>query len=560
MADNKQHSYVPRLVEQYRNGRIDRREFLRTATLLGVSAAASYGLAGGIDGMASPAKADEAKPSGGTLRLETTIYDVKSPASANTTAHPWIYSQVVEYLTQIGSDNVTRPHLLESWQPSDDLKTWVLKLRPGVNWHSGRPFVADDVIWNLTRLLADETGSSVLGLMKPYLLEEVDTGETNDKGKPIINHRLWADNALEKLDDQTVQLNLKQPQLAIPEHLNHYQAVMLDPQEGGIFDIGSNGTGAFTLKDIQPGRSAVIEAVESYWGEGPYLDRVEFIDVGGNDQAIANALLSGQVHGAFQVFPQFVNVLQQRDNLKLHEVTTADTAVSRMNLNHKPFDDPRVRKAFRLAIDPAKAAAIAFGPFATAAEHHHVSQIHPEYAPLPEWKRDVAAARALLAEAGYPDGVEVELVIQQNPSHHLRSATAMQEMFKEAGITCNISVVPNAQYWNVWTTAPFGTTVWAHRPLGIINLSLAYRSGAAWNESAYANPEFDRLLDEAEAMPDPEVRRAKMKEIQALLQEDGPIVQTYWRKLMTFYDDRVEGFEMHPTSQLFCNRLALRDS
>ncbi|MCB2129435.1 MAG: ABC transporter substrate-binding protein [Rhodobacteraceae bacterium] len=558
MSKEKVHGYIPDLTGQYRDGRVSRREFIRTATLLGLSAASAYGLAGTIDGIASPAHAQEAKPKGGVLRLETTVYDVKSPAVANTTAHPWIYSQVVEYLTVIGSDNVTRPHLLESWEPSDDLSVWTLRVRDGVTWHSGRAFTADDVIWNLTRLLSDEVGSSMLGLMKGYMLNDVDSGKTDENGKKIITHELWAPNAIEKVDDMTVRLNLKAPQLAVPEHLNHYQAVMLDPAEGGTFDVGSNGTGAFTLTEIEPGRGAVIEAVESYWGEGPYLDKVEFVDLGGGDQAIINALISGQVHGAFQVQPELARILEAQDHLTLYDVTTADTAVSRMRVTEKPFDDPRVRKAFRLAIDPAKACAVAFGPFATPAEHHHVAPIHPEYAKLPEWKQDVEGAKALLAEAGYGDGLEVELTIQQNPPHHLRSATAMQEMLKDAGVTCNINVVPNAQYWDMWTTVPFGTTVWAHRPLGVINLGLAYRSGGAWNESGYSNPEFDRLLTEAEAMPDPEVRRGKMAEIEALMQEDGPIVQTYWRKLLTFYDKKVVGFEMHPTYALFANKLAIR--
>lgn len=558
MSASRTHPYLNTLLGQFRSDRINRREFLRTATLLGLSAGSAYAMAGIVD--PTQANADEMKPKGGTLKIETTVYDVNAPATASTTAHPLIYAQVVEHLTQTGTDNVTRPHLLESWQPSEDLKTWDLIIRPGITWHSGRPFTADDVIWNLTRLVSDEAGSSTLGLMKGYLLNEIDTGEVDERGSKVVRHELWSENAIEKIDDMTVRLNLKEPQLAIPEHLYHYPAVMLSPEDGGNFGVGADGTGAFTLTELDVGRRAVLEAVEDYWGEGPYLDRLEFIDVGGSAQAISNALISGQVHGAFQVLPEFYAALNGRENLTYHEVTTADTAITRMNVVNKPFDDARVRKAFRLALDPTRAAAITFGEFATPAEHHHVSPIHPEYAQLPEMTRDVDAAKALLAEAGYPDGVEVELTIQQGPPHHLRSATVMAEMWEEAGIKANINVVPNAQYWDVWTTAPLGTTVWAHRPLGVINLALAYRSGVPWNESAYANPEFDRLLTEAEAMPDPEVRREKMAEIQALLQEDGPIIQTYWKKLFTFYDSRVVGFAAHPTYQVFANTLALRES
>ena len=564
MSQQRQHPYLASLVRQLEARAVGRREFLRTATLLGLSAGAAYGIAGKLAGpgwgLAGPARAAEDKPKGGTLRLSTTVYDVKSPATASTTAHPLIYAQVVEHLSRTGADNVTRPHLLESWSPSEDLRSWELRLRPGVTWHSGRPFTSEDVAWNLTRLLSDEAGSSVLGLMKGYMLNEVETGEVDDKGKAIVAHELWDANAIERVDELTLRLNLKAPQLAVPEHLFHYPAVMLDPEGGGTFGPGANGTGAFTLTELEVSRRAVLEAVPDYWGEGPYLDRIELIDVGGNEQAIVNALVSKQVDGAFQILPDFFPVLEREEHLAYYEVTTADTSITRMNVTHKPFDDPRVRLAFRLAVDPAKASAVTYGPFATPAEHHHVSPIHPEYAALEPWRRDVGRAQALLAEAGYPDGVEVELTIQQNPPHHLRNATALSEMWEEAGIRTEIKVLPNAQYWDVWLTAPLGATVWAHRPLGVINLALAYRSGVPWNESGYANPTFDRLLDEAEAVPDPDKRREKMAEIQRLLQEDGPIVQTYWRKLFTFYDKRVVGFAMHPTYQVFCNELALRDA
>ena len=547
------HPYLPTLVGQLQRQELDRREFLRTATLLGMTAAA----AGVLAGLPAPAQAQAAKPRGGTLRINTTVYDVKSPPTATSTAHPLIYSQVVEYLARTGADGVTRPHLLQGWQPSADLKSWTLRIRPGVKWHSGRAFVASDVVWNLTRLLSDEVGSSVLGLMEPYLLNKIDTGQVNDKGRKIFRHEWWSPRAIEVVDTMTVRLNLKAPQLAVPEHLGHFPAVMLFPEERGVFGPGSIGTGAFKLTEIQPGRRAVIEAVRGYWGEGPWLDRIEFIDVGGAETAIANALVSKQVDGAFQVLPDSFAILRNQAHLKFYEAVTSDTAVARMNVRNKPFDDARVRKAFRLAADSQKVAELTLGSFASAAEHHHVAPVHPEYARLPAFNRDVEQAKRLLAQAGYPNGVDVEIVIQQNPPLHLRHATALQSLWKDAGIRASIKTVPNPQYWDLWMTAPLGITVWAHRSLGVMNLSLAYRSGVAWNESGYANPAFDKLLDEAEAMPDPKVRSSKMAEIQRLMQEDGPIVQTYWRKLFTFYDRRVIGFEMHPEYSVYCNQLAL---
>src|SRR3546814_16440182 len=106
-------------------------------------------------------------------------------------------------------------------------------------------------------------------------------------------------------------------------------------------------------------------------------------------------------------------------------------------------------------------------------------------------------------------------------------------MWKEAGIRAAIKVVPNAQYWNVWLTAPLGATVWAHRPLGVINLALAYRTGVPWNESSYTNPTFYRLLDEAESMPDPNDRREQMDGIEQTMQGEGHIVHNIWPNHLT---------------------------
>ena len=127
----------------------------------------------------------------------------------------------------------------------------------------------------------------------------------------------------------------------------------------------------------------------------------------------------------------------------------------------------------------------------------------------------------------------------------------MVEMWKEIGVNAKINLIPGAQYWNVWTQVPCGLTAWAHRPLGIMNIALAYRSGGAWNESGYANPEFDALITQAEGIVDPVERRAVMADIEALLQTDGPMLHTAWAKKATYFHESVGGFSMHPSQFLF---------
>ena len=560
MRATDEHVLVPTLKRQLVERQIDRREFVRYATLLGMAAPAAYAFVAKVTGgpLVAPAAAQGTLPKGGTLRIAMRCQDLKSPHT-----YSWVESsnsarQVVDYLTVTGVDNVTRPSLIEKWEPSADLKTWTLRVRKSVKWHNGRQFTADDVIWNFKRVLDPKTGSSVVGLMKGFLLEDVDTGEKDDKGNPKKSSRLWDAGAIQKVDDFTVRLNGKTAQLAVPEQLFHYPFLILDPAENGEFKVGSNGTGAFTLVENEVGRRQVLKArKQGYWGGGPYLDQLEFIDLGDDPAASVAALASKQVDGLYGADIVQLEALQKIPHVQMYQVTTAYTATARMQ-PVKPFDDKRVRQAMRYAIDPTVVLQVAHRGLGQPGEHHHVSPVHPEYAKLPPPARDVARAKKLLAEAGFPNGIDVEIICRPQPAWELLAVQTMVEQWKEAGIRVKINVMPSTQYWEVWTKVPFGFTTWAHRPLGIMSLALAYRSGGPWNESKYSNPEFDRLLTQAEGTLDVASRREIMSRLEAILQEDGPIVQPVWRAIFTFHDKRVQGFKPHPTLYIFGHQLAIQ--
>ena len=425
---------------------------------------------------------------------------------------------------------------------SDDLRTWTLILRRDIKWHNGRAFTADDVIWNLQHVLDPETGSSVLGLMKGYMM--------NDEGTAV-----WDANAIEKVDDHTVRLNTKAPQLAVPEHLFHYPLHILDPEEGGEFGIGSNGTGPFDLTEYEVGIKATLEARSDYWNNGPHVDRIEYVDLGDDPSAVLGALQSKQIDGAYEVDTGLIDTLEQIPHLQVYETVTAQTAVVRGRSDSKPFDDPRILRALRLATDSKAVMEASLQGRGLAGEHHHVCPIHPEYAELPVLKRDISAAKALLAEAGYPDGIELKLDCKNNPAWELAAVQVMVEQWTDAGIRAEINVMPGAAYWDVWDKTPFGFTQWTHRPLGVMVLGLAYRSGVPWNESGFSNDEFDRLLTEAEGLVDVDERRVVMAKLENLMQEVGPIVQPAWRSVSTAYNKRVKGFKPHPTSYIFGEEL-----
>src|SRR5215469_7320827 len=249
---SKLHPYVPKLIEQVRERKIDRREFLWTSTLLGLSASAAYGVLGMSDPVARRAAA--APASGGIYRISMRIPALESPHTYSWAQDSLSARFVCDYLTRTGQDNVTRPWLCEQWDASEDLKTWTLHLRQGVKWSNGDPFVADHVIWNMKRWLDENVGSSILGLMASYMTVEVDLGEKDANGKPKKSKKLWSDNAIEKVDDHTVRINGRVPQLAVPEHLFHYPALILHPSENGKFGKGSIGTAPYSMVEYEVGK------------------------------------------------------------------------------------------------------------------------------------------------------------------------------------------------------------------------------------------------------------------------------------------------------------------
>ena len=121
---------------------IDRREFLRTATLLGVAAGTAYALAG----LPAPAQAQSDLPKGGKIRIGMRVQEVKDPQTIAWVEPSNVLRNTVQYLTRTDQNNVTHPELLEKWEASEDLKTWTLTIHPDAKWRSGRPFTADDAI------------------------------------------------------------------------------------------------------------------------------------------------------------------------------------------------------------------------------------------------------------------------------------------------------------------------------------------------------------------------------------------------------------------------------
>jgi peptide/nickel transport system substrate-binding protein len=385
-------------------------------------------------------------------------------------------------------------------------------LRKGVEWHNGKSFTADDLIYSINRIIAPNAPHA--GLLKS------------------INPK-----AIKKVDSHTVQIGLNFADAIFPER---WYVPQLSILPAGWDAKKPVGTGPFMFKSFTPGQRSVFVRNPNYWQSGkPYLDELVIIDLS-DPTAQINALLSGQVDAIDSVPLNETSAISSRSNLKLLEANGGYFQPIVMRVDQKPFTDNRVREAFRLMVDRPGMIQQAYNGSASIG-NDMPSHGDPSYpSGMPQRHQDIEKAKSLLKAAGHSN-LTLTMTTANEDYGLVPGAEVFAQNAKQAGVTININVLQPSVWDPKFSQWPFTQGYWGNKPFGIM-FSLLYAPGGIFNETHFNDAQANKIFTEALKDVNTSSRNEKLQAIEKILYERGGHIIHSFRKTVDAYSSKYTGF------------------
>jgi len=493
-------------------GKITRRDFISRMSAMGLAAALSPALLSKQAEAAVPKK-------GGRFIIGCTggsTTDSMDPATLTCNCNENLNWQLRNCLVEINHKFEPIPELAESWDATPDASVWTFKLRKGVEFHNGKTMTADDVIFSINHHRKEDSKSGGKSYLKAVKSIKKD-------GPYAVTFELTGGNA------------------DFPLTMGDYHfTICPDGTQGKEFEKGI-GTGGYMLKAWEPGVRSLTKRNPNYWKEGrAHCDEIELLSIT-DVNARTNALKTGQIHYMDRIDLKTVHLLKKMPGLNVNPVNGTAHYTIPMLVDKAPYNDNNVRTALKLAIDRKALLKTILRGYGEVGNDHPIASTSRYHADnLEQRKYDPDKARYYMKKAGMLDHVFNLHTADTAFNGATDAAIMMKEHAKKAGININVVREPNDGYWsNVWIKKEWCFCFWGGRPVEDMMFTVAYQTGAPWNETHWSNKRFDKLLIAARAELDTTKRGKMYAEMQEIVRNDGGTVVPMFNQTVEGSSDKL---------------------
>ena len=413
-------------------------------------------------------------------------------------------------------DGVTSPELATDWSGNADATEWTFNLRKGIKFHDGSDFDAEDVKYSLMRV------------------KDPDIGSPAKKSMSSVT-------AIEIVDSHTVKMKLNTSFADFPLLLTDYRLRMIPSGSGDTIGKTGIGTGPFIVEKFDAEGTTILKANPNYWEGAPKIAEVHVIAIP-DGEARVQALLTGQIDMNRYVKFNQKKIFDGNSKFNVSVIPTGNWRGMVMRTDTAPFDNPKVRKAVRLAVDRQELVDLVMDGAATVSCDTPVAP-SDQYRLDMDCPQDISKAKNLLREAGYPNGIEMVIHVSTKEPTWPTIGEVLQQQFAKAGIKAEVKMTPSKSYWKeTWMKKAVSMTRWNERPADSI-LHEAYHSGAKWNESFYKSSSFDKNLADARGELDFNKRKAAYQNAQKTLWEEAGTMIPYHVSKLVVTSSRVKNLD-----------------
>ncbi len=529
--------------------RIDRRTAMQLFSAAGLSGLA--GCMGGGDvtpedssgGDSNTEDGSSGGGNGGTLKIGELQGNVKTldPQQCSTGVCYRIIQYIHSGLVDVNSNFEIVPGLATDWDTPDDT-TVIFNLRENAKWQNGDDFTADDWVYTLDRVRSDDFNALYEGELAP--IEEAVAE-----------------------DDYTLRLNLSEPYAPLFAYLTPVGRAGIPINKNVVEEYGNDeygnhpvGCGPFQLDEWTSRQNLKLSTFDDYWGESPSIDGIQ-VDLIEDQNALANALLSGSIHIAPSVPTAQVKALEGSDGLTLHQQLTGNYHYISINCDREPFDDVKVRQALMLGIDREAAVESVFQGLAETNGYPLSPAFEGAYPDEESFQQyDPERAKELLAEAGYPDGFETEFLTPNLEPWRSAGEWLAQEL-EEINVDAELRVMEWAAFREKTASEPFEYDIFNLQWIGDIDpdqeVSMFHKESGL-NRTNYMDDQATELVEEQRRTLGTESRNEVLKELVSYVAENGPYAVFASQKRTYAVSEKVEGFEPHPAMYILAEKISLQ--